>query len=74
MSMGTDTGTGTGGAVKKGVATGGSAGVGAVIVWAWNSLVPDMQMDPIVGGAVGGFFGPPLYAAQAWVMNQFGSS
>ena len=52
----------------NGPAIGG--GVGLVIVWVWNMVMPDQQMTAEVGAAVGGFLGgylaPVLTALAAW--------
>lgn len=39
---------------KRALAGGGGLGSGIVLVWAWNSLMPDNQMPAEVGSAVGG--------------------
>lgn len=39
---------------RRAIAGGSGLGSGIVLVWAWNSLMPDNQMPAEVGSAVGG--------------------
>ncbi len=43
---------------KLGTGAAGGVGLGVVLVWLWNSFMPDQPMPGEVGAALGGFLGP----------------